>query len=105
MPIPSWGNHHRSERNPNRHRRARGGQVARPSGSSGADHLERVARGCAGLRWRNRLHLVEPLRIEHDAAVDRAVVQLEAEEPREVAGAGVQAAGCRHRHQSTGGSG
>ena len=55
------------------------------------DHAERVAGRRAGPRRRNRPHLVKPPAVEHDAAVDRAAVQLEAEEPREIAGARVEA--------------
>jgi hypothetical protein len=62
-----------------------------------SDHAERVACRLAGSRRRNRPHLVEPLPVEHDPALDRAAVQLEVEEPGEVGSARIETARCRHR--------
>ncbi len=63
-----------------------------------SDHAERVTRQRVCSRRRDGLHLGEPLRVEHDPAVDRASVQLEPKKAGQIRGAGVEAAGRRHRH-------
>ena len=58
---------------------------------------EGVARLGAGMRRWDRPHLLHQRRVEHGAAIEGAVVQLESEIAGEVGRAAVQAAGRHHR--------